>query len=122
MRVDKLRRYQVLKMEEESNRNKLRICKLLSTVSTSGHTALSWAACTGDMEIIRHLLANGATTGYYDLVLHMATVVVQTAFRFETVVTPCIPQSGNKGDRVRPPDRVLFGLQAEEAVLGERHD
>jgi hypothetical protein len=109
----------VLKVEEESNRNKLRICKLLSTVTTSGHTALSWAACTGHMEIIRHLLANGATTGYYDLVLHMATVVVQTVFRFATVVLLAFHRPAKKQIMCAPDGGVVW-MQAEEALLGKR--
>jgi hypothetical protein len=62
-------------------REKLRIIKLLNTISDSGHTVFSWAAACGSMEICDLLMRAGAPAGYTISMIHACATYLQHSYR-----------------------------------------
>lgn len=60
---------------------KLYLSKVMSLVTASGHTVLSWAMSVGNDVILKQVLKNGAHTAIGEETMNQCAVIIQVAFR-----------------------------------------
>ena len=68
-------------------REKLRVARLLSKVTTSGHTAISYAASLGNFDAVELLLSHGSTVGFNTQLLHLSASYIQLSYRLYRFIT-----------------------------------
>jgi ankyrin repeat protein len=79
--IKKMRETKRLLQRAKACREKLRVVRLLSQVSDSGHTAASWAASLGAYEFLDELLKRGSTVGFTVKILHLTATYIQQSYR-----------------------------------------
>lgn len=62
-------------------REKVRVARLMNTVSANGHTPISWAAAYGAYEVVEEMLSRGGTVGYVAPLLHLTGTYLQLSYR-----------------------------------------
>ena len=69
--------------------NNLHCARLVRHIGRTGHTLLSWAAATGQSNIVKYLIGNGSLTfGYGEDSLHLCASIIQRQYRFTRETTP----------------------------------
>eukprot|EP01041_Mallomonas_annulata_P000359 gene359-658_t len=71
-------------------RDKLRISRLLNQVSSSGHTALSYAASYGFFEAYDLMLMHGSSITFPEDYMHMSAILIQVSYRLTRVTIEVI--------------------------------
>lgn len=108
-------------------REKLRVARLLSKVTTSGHTAISYAASLGNFAAVELLLSHGASPGYNSQLLHLSASFIQLSYRLYRFVTEArregldAAQDKFKALKKESKKKMLEAAKSGGAKIGEAH-
>ena len=79
--IEHLKKERFLKGRLMGFREKVRVARLLNTVSVNGHTPISWAAANGNYEVVEEMLTHGGTVGYPPQLLHLTATYLQLSYK-----------------------------------------